>query len=444
MNDKKLAVQDVKVNRERLAIDGGTPVRSEPLPLEFPGIHHMGEEELDAAKRLLTSRSLFRYYGIDLRHEVDQFESEFASFIGVKHALAVSSGTGALQTALSALGVGPGQEIIVPAYMWVSVVAAVVNQGAIPVLADIDETFCMAPAQLERQITDRTKGVIVVHMSGAPANIRAIRDITRKRGLFLLEDCAQCNGGTVDGERVGSFGDMAAFSFQMNKNMTAGEGGGVVTNDDRLYRRAFACHDMGYARDEGGRLIFSDPDLCLWGKGYRLDELRGALLRVQLRKLPRIIENMRRSKYRIRKALEKFSQVNLRRIVDTKGDTGCFLITSFADAATAKRLNQALRAEGIVTSPQGVSNVVMTDWGLHLYYNIASLVKQTSVDGRGFPWKLAENAGSKVCYDKGTCPVADSLFERSVILPIPSCLTKRDEDDIIHAFDKVIVALLPG
>jgi len=444
MNDKKVGVEDVQVSRERLAIDGGTPVRSEPLPLEFPGIHHMGEEELDAAKRLLTSRSLFRYYGIDLRHEVDQFESEFASFIGVKHALAVSSGTGALQTALSALGVGPGQEIIVPAYMWVSVVAAVVNQGAIPVLADIDETFCMDPAQLERQITGRTKGVIVVHMSGAPANIKAIRDITRKRGLFLLEDCAQCNGGTVDGERVGSFGDMAAFSFQMNKNMTAGEGGGVVTNDDRLYRRAFACHDMGYARDEGGRLIFSDPDLCLWGKGYRLDELRGALLRVQLRKLPRIIENMRRSKYRIRKALEKFSQVNLRRIVDTKGDTGCFLITSFADAATAKRLNQALRAEGIVTSPQGVSNVVMTDWGLHLYYNIASLVKQTSVDGRGFPWKLAENAGSKVCYDKGTCPVADSLFERSVILPIPSCLTKRDEDDIIHAFDKVIVALLPG
>lgn len=444
MNDKKVGVEDVQVSRERLAIDGGTPVRSEPLPLEFPGIHHMGEEELDAAKRLLTSRSLFRYYGIDLRHEVDQFESEFASFIGVKHALAVSSGTGALQTALSALGVGPGQEIIVPAYMWVSVVAAVVNQGAIPVLADIDETFCMAPAQLERQITDRTKGVIVVHMSGAPANIRAIRDITRKRGLFLLEDCAQCNGGTVDGQRVGSFGDMAAFSFQMNKNMTAGEGGCVVTNDDRLYRRAFACHDLGYARDEGGRLIFTDPDLCLWGKGYRLDELRGALLRVQLRKLPRIIENMRRSKYRIRKALEKFSQVNLRRIVDTKGDTGCFLITSFADAATAKRLNQALRAEGIVTSPQGVSNVVMTDWGLHLYYNIASLVKQTSVDGRGFPWKLAENAGSKVCYDKGTCPVADSLFERSVILPIPSCLTKRDEDDIIHAFDKVIVALLPG
>jgi dTDP-4-amino-4,6-dideoxygalactose transaminase len=118
------------------------------------------------------------------------------------------------------------------------------------------------------------------------------------------------------------------------------------------------------------------------------------------------------------------------------------LITTYADAATAQRVNRALRAEGIVTSPQGVSNVVMTDWGLHLYYNIASLVKQTSVDGRGFPWKLAENASSKVCYEKGTCPVADSLFERSILLPIPSCLTTRDEDDIIQAFEKVIGALL--
>jgi len=444
MNDKKMAVEDVQINGKRLAIDGGTPIRSEPLPLEFPGIHHMGEEELEAAMRPLKGRSPFRYYGIDLRHEVDEFESEFASFLGVKHALAVGSGTGALQTALSALGGGPGQEIIVPAYMWVSVAAAVVNQGAIPILADINETFCMDPAQLERQITDRTRGVIVVHMSGAPADIKPIRDIARKRGLFLLEDCAQCNGGSVDGQKVGSFGDMAAFSFQMNKNMTAGEGGAVVTNNERLYRRAFACHDLGYARDEAGRLIFDDPDLCLWGRGYRIDEIRGALLRVQLKKLPRTVGNMRQSKYRIRKTLEEFSQVKLRRIVDPEGDTGCFLITTYDDAATAQRVNRALRAEGIVTSPQGVSNVVMTDWGLHLYYNIASLVKQTSVDGRGFPWKLAENAGSKVSYEKGSCPVADSLFERSILLPIPSCLTTCDEDDIIHAFEKVIAALLPS
>jgi 8-amino-3,8-dideoxy-alpha-D-manno-octulosonate transaminase len=431
------------MNQEKLAIDGGKPVRTKPLPLEFPGVHHMDAKEIQAAVRLLRARSPFRYYGIKLQKEVEKLEAEFARFLGVKHALAVASGTGALHAALSALGVGPGQEVIVPAYMWVSVVAAVVNHGAIPVLADIDDTFCLDPAQVEQRLTPKTTGIILVHMSGAPGNVAAIQKIARARKLWLLEDCAQCNGGSVAGRKVGSFGDIGVFSFQMNKNMTAGEGGCVVTNDFRLYRRAFACHDLGYARDENGRLIFTDPDLCLWGKGYRLDELRAAVLRVQLKKLPRIVGNMRRSKYRIRRALEKFPRVQLRRILDPKGDTGCFLITTYPDADTAKLINTALRAEGIVTSPQGISNVVMTEWGLHLYYNNISLVKQGSVDGRGFPWNLAENAGLGGQYSKGTCPQADSLFARSILLPIPSCLTRRDEDDIIRAFEKVLRALLP-
>jgi len=236
---------------------------------------------------------------------------------------------------------------------------------------------------------------------------------------------------------------MATFSFQMNKNMTCGEGGCVVANDPRLGQRASACHDLGYARDESGRLIFDRPDLRLWGKGYRMDELRASIARVQLRKLPQTIEHMRRSKYRIREALAEFPPVKLRKIIDPKGDTGCFLITTYPDAQTAERVNRALRAEGIVTSPQGVSDVVMaTDWGLHIYYNNLSLVNKTSVDGQGFPWNLAENAGLGGDYAKGTCPVADSLFERSIILAIPSCLTTQDEDDIIHAFEKVLRALL--
>ena len=431
------------MNHEKLAIDGGKPVRRKPLPLEFPGVHHMDGKEVQAAVRLLRARSPFRYYGIKLQKEVEKLEAELARFLGVKHAIAVSSGTGALHTALSALGVGPGQEVIVPAYLWVSVVAAVVNHGAIPVLADIDDTFCLDPADVEKKITPKTAGIIIVHMSGAPGNVEAVQKIARAHQVWLLEDCAQCNGGSVRGRKVGSFGDLGIFSFQMNKNMTAGEGGCVATNDLRLYRRAFACHDLGYARDENGRLIFTDPDLRLWGKGYRLDELRAAVLRVQLKKLPRIVKNMRRSKYRIRRALGKFPRVQLRKILDPRGDTGCFLITTYPDADTAKRINRALRAEGIVTFPQGISNVLMTDWGLHLYYNNVSLVKHGSVDGRGFPWSLAENAGLGRPYDKGTCPHADSLFERSVLLPIPSCLTKRDEDDIIGAFEKVLRALLP-
>ena len=425
------------MSESNVACASETPVRTKPLPLEFPGVHHMGQEEIDAAVRVLQSRSLFRYYGIDLQNEVDAFEREFSALTGAKHALAVGSGTGALAVALSALGVGPGQQVIVPAYLWVSVAAAVVNQGAIPVVADIDETFCLNPAAVEKQIGDRTTGIILVHMSGAPGNAKAIREIADRRGLFLLEDCAQCCGGGIHGQSVGSFGHMGIFSFQMNKNITSGEGGCIVTNDDRLYRRAFACHDLGYARDDNGRLAFDDIEACLWGKGCRMDELRAAVMRVQLRKLPAIASAMRTSKYRIREALNRFPQVRLRSIPDPAGDTGCFLITTYPTPEIARRVNLGLKAEGIRTYPQGISNILMTDWGLHLYYNNVSLVRKTSVAG-GFPWNLAENQGLVPDYGKGACPVADSLFERSILLPIASCLTRDDEADIIRAFEKVL------
>ena len=418
-----------------------SPIRTEPLPLEFPGVHYIDEQEVEAAARVLRSRSLFRYYGIDLQGEVEAFEAEFCQFTGARHAVSVSSGTGALAVALSALGVGAGQEVIVPAYFWVSVAAAVVNQGAIPVLADIDGTFCLNPVEVAKQITSRTTGIILVHMSGAPGPAEQIAQLAHERGLWLLEDCAQCAGGRIRGRSVGTFGDMGIFSFQMNKNMTAGEGGCVITNDPHLFRRAFACHDMGYARDENGRLSLDDADCRLWGKGCRLDELRAAVLRVQLRKLPAITHHMRSSKHRIRQALEAFPQVQLRTLQDAAGDTGAFLITTYEDADTAQRVNQALRAEGIVTWPQGISNIVMTEWGLHLYYNNASLVNHSGVDCGGFPWNLAENAELVRDYSKGTCPAANSLFERSILLPIPSCLDASDEDDIIRAFDKTLRSL---
>jgi dTDP-4-amino-4,6-dideoxygalactose transaminase len=433
--------EDRQAKDRKLALEGGAPVRTTPLPLEFPGVHHMDGEEIQAVEAVLGSRSLFRYYGMDPQKQVESFESEFAAFAGSRHALAVGSGTGALHAALAALRVGPGQEVIIPAYLWVAVASAVVNLGAIPVVADIDDTFCLDPAKLEDYISKNTTGIVLIHMSGAPGDARAVREVARRRGLFLLEDCAQCAGGAIDGRKVGTFGDMGIFSFQLNKNMTAGEGGCILTDSAELFQRAFASHDLGYARDENGRLRFDDPALCLWGRGYRMDELRAAVLRVQLRKLPKIVEAMRSSKYRIRQALEAFPSVRLRRVLDPRGDTGCFLITTYESAEIAQWVNQALRAEGIVTFPQGLSNVMMTAWGLHLYYNITSLVERTSVDDQGFPWRLAENAGLGRDCRKGACPVADDLFERSILVSIPSCLTAQDEDDIIEAFGKVLSRL---
>ncbi|MFB3906501.1 MAG: DegT/DnrJ/EryC1/StrS family aminotransferase [Acidobacteriota bacterium] len=415
-------------------------VRKKPLPLEFPGVHYMDEEEVEAVTRVLRARSPFRYYGIDLQKEVESFEREFSAAVGSRYVVAVTSGTGALHTALSAVGAGPGQEILVPAYQWVAISSAVVNHGAIPILADIDDTFCMDPEDAERRITPRTTGIIAAHMSGAPADIVRIREVARRHGLFLLEDCAQCNGGSINGQKVGTFGDIGIFSFQMNKNMTSGEGGCVVTNDLRLYKRSSACQDLGYARDERGRLILNDPELCLWGRGYRLDELRAAVLRVQLKKLPRITGAMRRSKYRIRAAVQRFPNVKLRRIIDPAGDTGCFLLTTFATPEEARQVNASMRADGIVTGPQGMSNILMTEWGLHLYYNIVSLLRRSSTDRNGFPWTLAENRESCPVYEKGSCPAADSLFARTTLLPIPSNLTEQDENDIIRAFERALRA----
>lgn len=409
-------------------------VRRQPLPLEFPGVHHMDSREIEAAVRVLRARSPFRYYGIDLQHETEQLEAEITRSAGVNYALAVSSGTGALHTALAALGVGPGQEIIVPAYLWVSIAAAVVNLGAVPVVADIDDTFCLDPAGVERRITPHTRGIILAHMSGAPGDAAAVRDIARRKGLFLLEDCAQCVGGAIDGRSVGTFGDMAIFSFQMNKTITAGEGGCVLTGDRDLYRKAVAGHDLGYPRDDDGRLVMDDP-AASWGRGYRMDELRAAVLRVQLTRLPVITGAMRRSKYRIRAALERLGNVRLRRILDPAGDTGSFLITTYDHPQTAAEVHRGLLAEGIATWPQGISNVLMTGFGLHLYYNNVSLVER-----RGLAWKLAENRGLGRDSSKGACPYADSLFERSIVIAVPSCLTPKDEDDIIEAFEKVLAA----
>jgi dTDP-4-amino-4,6-dideoxygalactose transaminase len=419
-------------------------IRNQPLPDEFPGVHAMGEEEAEAALRVCRSKSLYRYYGMNLLKETSSFEAEFAEFLGVAYAVAVTSGTAALHTALSALRVGPGREVIVPAYMWVSVIAAVVNLGAIPVLADIDETFCLDPEDVERKITSRTAGMIAVHMSGAPADIVRLSELAKRRGIFLLEDCAQCVGGSIDGRCVGTFGDMAIFSFQMNKNMSSGEAGAVVTSNEELYRRAVATHDAGYARSATGKLLMDDSSSYGWGRGLRLDELRASILRVQLKKLPGTIERMHHSKYLIRRWLEAHPEVSLRRVMDRAGDTGCFLITIFPDATTAHAVNDRLRVLGIASASAETSNVILADYGMHVYYNIPALVHKVGTDERGSPWTLTENQGSNHSYAKGTCPRADDLFERSQLLAIPSCLSSSDEDQIIEAFQEAMDAVFPG
>jgi len=386
---------------------------------------------VEAAARVLRSRSLFRHYGIDPQYDADRFEAEFRAFTGTRHALAVSSGTGALHVAWPLLAWAPDKRSSFPPSSGCGL-RAVVNLGAIPVLADIDDTFCLDPADVERRVTGHTRGVVMIHMSGAPGDVHGVLEVARRHGLFLLEDCAQCAGGTVAGRSVGTFGDAAVFSFQMNKNMTSGEGGCVITNDDRLFGRMFASHDLGYMRDDNGRLVTDDPDFLLWGRGYRMDEIRAAVLRVQLAKLPRIVGAMRHSKQRIRAALQGMPEVKLRRLVDSAGDTSCFLLTIFRDGSTAATARDALRAEGSLRTPREWLTSCSRTLDCTLTTRRQSGAAR-QVDRAGFREPSVEPELGGI-YERGACPVADDLFERTLMLPIPSCLTELDEDDINCAY----------
>lgn len=411
-----------------------TPVRTKKLPQEWCGAHYIDEKEIEAVVRVLKAKSPFRYYGFDLQNEVSKLEDEFKSYIGRDYALAVSSGTAALQVCLGALGIGPGDEVILPGYFWVATVGAVVRSGAIPVLVDSDDTFSIDPSKIEDKITERTKAVLPVHMGGVIGNIREIVKVAEKHNLKVLEDCAQASGASQNGIKAGAFGDMAIYSFQLNKHMTSGEGGMIVTNDKTLYRRAFAIHDLGYPRNSDGRLDFDDPEAQLWGIGCRMSEISGAVARAQLNKLNKICGNMRSAKNRIKEAISGLPGITPRKVIDPSGDAGSFLMLSFEERERSLKFTKALR-ESIIADEGGMYPIHMDDWGLHIYYNIPSLKNKRGLSGIS-PWDLEENKNSNVSYETGTCPRLDSLVSRTVLICIASTLMDNDIEDIITAIKK--------
>lgn len=389
-------------------------------PFEFPGAYWIDEKEEQAVLDVLRNGSLFRYYGLKEPKYVSKFEDASRHYYGARYALGLNSGTGALTVCMDTLGIGPGCEVIVPAFMWVATVGAVIQNNAIPVLCEIDDSFCMDPADLEKKITSRTKLIVPIHMAGCVCDMDAIMKIARKHQIAVLEDCAQCNGGTYKGKKTGTIGNMGLFSLQLNKNYTCGEGGLIVTDDQKLYNRAFSAHDMGLVR-VGGRLAVPDDYALGWGQGRRMSELCGAVACVQLSKLDGILKNMRASKKRIKQMLEGVPGLSFRRLNDTEGDCGPFIIMVLDNEQKAQKAVEKMKAGGL-------HNVFrIADYGLHIYYNIPSLVKKVPLSPAGNPWNIKENADSVYSYSKGSCPVSDDLFVRSILLPIPSKLTNEQE-----------------
>ena len=389
-------------------------------PEEFPGAHWLDSREESAIMDVLKNGSLFRYYGLNAPKWVDKFEAAAKEYYDVDYALTVNSGTGALICSMKALGVGPGCEVIVPSFMWVATIGAVIQCGAIPVLCEIDKSFTMDIKDLENKITEKTKLIVPIHMAGAPCDMDSIMEIAAKYNLAVLEDCAQCNGGSFKGRKVGTFGDMGIFSLQLNKNMTSGEGGLIITNNKKLYKRAFSAHDMGLTR-ENGRLAEPAPYAQMWGEGRRMNEMCGAIASVQLDKLNDIVNSMHCSKYRIINMLQENFGLNFRQIHDQAGDTGAFVIILLEEEQNALAAIDIFKARGIHNAFR------LADYGLHIYYNIKSLTKKLPSTCMGFPWEHEANRNSNYNYTKGACPNSDKLFERSILIPIPSCINNSQE-----------------
>ncbi len=265
----------------RLAIAGGSPVRTKPYPpWPIPDV----SEERELLEVLYSGRWSV---GSD---KIKRFEEEFAAFQHAKHGVTCSSGSTGLLISLKSLGVGPGDEVIVPAYTFLATVTSVIDSGATPVYADIDrDTYCLSCEYIDRLITERTKCIVPVHMAGCPANMDRIINIAKKNGIAVLEDAAQAHGAEWNGRRVGAIGDMGVFSFYQSKNMTAGEGGCITTNDDRLAELARSLQNVGRDLKAGWY------EHVRYGWNFRMTAFQAALLHAQLGRMPELMEKRERS-----------------------------------------------------------------------------------------------------------------------------------------------------
>jgi 8-amino-3,8-dideoxy-alpha-D-manno-octulosonate transaminase len=415
-----------------LALDGGTPVRGEPLDFA-KGAALLGQAEAEAVAAVIAGRTLFRYQRERVAGAVADFERATCDALGCRYAVAVANGTAALRCALAALGVGCGDEVIVPAFTFVATVNAVIAAGAVPVFAEVDDTLGLDCRDLAANVTDRTAAIIAVHLENVACDLDGVLDVAARHDVPVIEDAAQAFGATYHGRAIGTFGALGAFSLQQEKNITAGEGGIVVTNDETLYLRATRYQDQGgqfvtsYASGRGEEL--TEPYA---GENLRMGELAGAVAGVQLERLPAVLSALRASKARILERVGDVSGLVRRRRPDPDGDGSSSITWFLPDPPTAKRFAAAVRAEGVPCAQMY--------GGRPVYMNPAVLDRRTA-SGKGGPWACAEHPTDRT-YGQGLCPRTEALVARSVIVPIGVEYTDRDCDDVAAAVRKVACGML--
>lgn len=404
---------------EELAINGGLPVRSE----SFSDWPIFGVEEEEAVLRALRSGQWGRLSG----DEVGRFEQRFAEYHQATHAIAVVNGTVALRIALMAGGIQAGDEVIVPPYTFLATATAVVEANATPVFADIDlDTFNLDPKAIEAAITERTKAIIPVHVGGLPADMDAIMEIATRHNLIVIEDSAHAHGAEYKGRRVGSIGHMGSFSFQSSKNLTSGEGGIIITNDDELASNCRSIHNCG--RREQGQWY----EHHVISGNYRLSEFQGAILNAQF---DRFDEQATRRDRNAKYLYEKLSKLpgvypQMRGESCTRHGSHLFLFRIDTAELDISRdaFHAALTAEGI----PACAGYVLPLYRQPIFRELAF-----------GPYTGYKSSNPNLDYNSVNCPNCETIctvqggwMGQNVLLG-----KQKDMDDIVRAFEKVCSAV---
>lgn len=367
-----------------------------------------------------------------------QFEALAREKFGIKYALGVSSGTAALHCAMVAAGVGPGTEVIVPAIGFYATAAMVVAAKGVPIFCDVDESLGIDPAKIEKLITPRTVAIAPTHVMGSVCAMEPILAVARKYNLKVIEDCAQAPGGKYQGRYVGTLGDIGCFSISCYKIIGGGEGGLVLTNDERLWERINQFAEAGglwrpdrFAPPRYAGELFN-------GTNYRMSELEAAVDLIQLRKLDDVVRRYHQVKLRILRQLKTYREITPQKLNDVGGEIGYGLVFYPQTHALGRQIVTALEAEGIRGWLRGEE--ARPDW--HVYYDMFPITLKTGTMAEDRPFDLpiyAERDGH-VEYQRGQCPVADDLFNRSIRIPLNQWYSEHDCDQIAAGINKVLAA----
>lgn len=362
-------------------------------------MYEIGLREMAALCRVTASRQLMRYRGGE-NGFTDRFEKALCEKTRARHALTVNSGTSALVCALVGLGIGPGDEVIVPAYTWVATALAPLAVGAVPILADVDESLTLDPADVERKITEHTRAIIPVHMLNLVCDMEALMDLAGRRGLYVIEDACQAVGVRYKGRRVGTIGHAGAFSFNQFKNIAAGEGGALLTDDDRVFTRAMMYHDVGSSTREH---MADSNEAVFAGMNFRVSELTGAVLGEQLKRLDRILDRLRRRRRVMAEILAAGSGFRLSPHHDPEDAVSLTLLFDTAEQAQSFKARHP-RANRLI------------DTDRHVYTNWEPVLQKRSFDPRMNPFEWARR---EISYAPDMCARTLVILERTCQIPVP-------------------------